>query len=200
MTSNSGNVFELQRRLNKDRQAVLERLFNEHATALRIFLRGRLGHGEELEDVLQEVFVRLARMDDLPERLEAGRKGSKTFIFTIANNLIVDMERRRAVRYRYNEAESADAILSYSLDKYAGRYSNDLMGELEIRENGDGFDFLYGQGMKGHFTHLHFDTFLSQTPAPVALSNDGNVPAVFGMDVDGSISTLTLGGVVYTKN
>lgn len=103
------NVVDFKQR-QETRQHVLERLYREHSTALRSFLHGRMGGSHELEDVLQEVFVRLARMEDLNERLPPGRKDCRSFIYTTANHLIVDMERRRAVRRGHLEAEQESAL------------------------------------------------------------------------------------------
>ena len=84
---------------------VLERLFNEHGVALRRFLLARLGTSADLDDIAQDVFERLARIDDLEQRIPPGGPGGRTFIYTTANNLIVDMERRKAVRHRHQQAE-----------------------------------------------------------------------------------------------
>ena len=103
MTHNKNNVVDFKRP-EESRGQVLERLFNEHGAALRSFLRARLG-AADVEDVVQEVFVRLARMTDLDSRLPAGGKENRAYIFMAANNMIVDMERRKAVRRRHQEDE-----------------------------------------------------------------------------------------------
>lgn len=85
------------------REKVLERLFRDHETALRAFLRVRLVvvASDENEDIIQDVFIRLARMDDLTKRLPAGKKSSRSFVIKVANNLILDLERKRKVRSQY---------------------------------------------------------------------------------------------------
>lgn len=91
------------RRRNK--KQLLEDLFNEHSAALRAFLSGRTGNQAEAEDLLQEAFVRLARIENLVERSDKKIGNIKSFLFTTANNLATDSERRRAVRRKYQENE-----------------------------------------------------------------------------------------------
>ncbi len=101
MARKESKVVDLKGRRQETREQVLERLFREHGAALRRFLRGRTGSDDDLEDVVQEVFLRLAKMDDLDERMGVGRGNSRAFIFTAANHLVVDLERRKAVRWQY---------------------------------------------------------------------------------------------------
>ncbi len=83
------------------REQALERLFNEHSSALRGFLRVRLGVREEMDDVVQDVFAKLADLDQLPERLPPGEGRNRSYLFAVANHLVVDMERSRDVQRRY---------------------------------------------------------------------------------------------------
>ena len=103
------NVVDFNDRRTSKEQ-VLEQLFNEHGPALRAFLAGRTRNEAEAEDLLQEVFVRLARIEDLTERLVEQRGNVRSFVFSTANRLAVDLERRKAVRrnYRVSECEQAD--------------------------------------------------------------------------------------------
>lgn len=101
------NIVDLAERRPESQEQVLERLFSEHGGALRGFLRMRLGVGEELDDVVQEVFTRLARLDNLADRLPIGGNSNRSFIFAVANNLIVDMERRKVHQRRYTESQQS---------------------------------------------------------------------------------------------
>ncbi len=85
---------------------ILERMFKEHGGALRSFLRARIGSGVDIDDVVQEVFLRLAKMDDLFDSLSPCSGSNRSFILTAANNMVVDMERRKAVRKKYNADHS----------------------------------------------------------------------------------------------
>ena len=109
MSRQVSKVVNLRGRPQETRRQVLERLFREHGSALRAFLTVRMGGSADLEDVVQEVFVRLSRMDNLQERLPAGNDSNRSFIFAVANNLVLDLERSRQVRRRYVEAEQVHA-------------------------------------------------------------------------------------------
>lgn len=100
------NVIDLNSR-RQSKEQILERLFKEHGSALRAFLAGRTRNQAEADDLLQEVFVRLARIDNLVERLEGKRGNVRSFIYTTANNLAMDVERRKAVRRHYQDTESS---------------------------------------------------------------------------------------------
>lgn len=96
-------VVDLTDRLRESREQVLERLFKEHGAALRSFLLARMGQSSDLEDIVQDVFVRLARMDDLNERLPKDGSRNRAFIYTVANNLLVDLYRHQSIQLRYCE-------------------------------------------------------------------------------------------------
>lgn len=108
MPEKSYKVIDLRDR-RKSREQLLEKLFSEHGPALRAFLAGRTRNEAEAEDLLQEVFVRLARLENLTERL-VGEKGNvRSFVFSTANNLAMDLERRKAVRRNYQTGERGRA-------------------------------------------------------------------------------------------
>ena len=85
------------------RQQALDRLYEEHAGALRRFITARVAGSFEVEDLLQEVYVRLARMDAVPEKLPPGRRSTRAFLFTVANRLVIDRERHRNLRREHDE-------------------------------------------------------------------------------------------------
>ena len=115
--SPKNNVIQMPNRLGETRDQALDRLFREHSAAVRAFLLVRLRVGqEELDDVIQEVFARVARMDDLLEKLPPENKSARSFLFSIANRLVVDMERRKVVRSRYLEQEAQRAAEERSAD------------------------------------------------------------------------------------
>lgn len=84
-------------------EQALDRLYAEHAAALRRFIAARVVGGLDVEDLLQDVYARLARMDDLPERLPAGRRTTRGFLLTVANRLVIDRERQRGIRRRHDQ-------------------------------------------------------------------------------------------------
>ena len=108
MSRQKGKVVPLFNRSETSQQA-LDRLFSEHGAALRSFLRVRMGAEDDLEDVVQEVFIRLAKIAGLAQRLPADGDNNRSFIFAIANNLVVDLERHKQVRHKYAERQQAQA-------------------------------------------------------------------------------------------
>lgn len=108
MSRKQDNVVDIGRRQQETREQVLERLFSEHGDALRSFVHGRTGSEDDPNDIVQEVFVRLARMKGLRAKLSDTGPRNRAYIFTIANNLIVDHERRKALQRNY-DAQSGEA-------------------------------------------------------------------------------------------
>lgn len=107
MTCKKGKVVDFQRH-QVTREQLLEQLYSEHGEALRSFLRGRMGAVEhEVEDIVQDVFVRLARVDDLYEKVSTENRNSRAFMFTMANHILIDQLRQKAVRCKYKESEMA---------------------------------------------------------------------------------------------
>lgn len=80
---------------------ILELLFREHEAALRSFLRVRVISKEDVEDVMQDVYIRLTKVDDLIEKVNRRNGSTRSYIFSIANNLVIDNARRQAVRRKY---------------------------------------------------------------------------------------------------
>ena len=85
------------------RQQALDRLYVEHAAALRRFILARVVGNLDVDDLVQDVYARLARMDGLPEKLPPGNHTTRAFLLTVANRLVIDRERHRGVRRRYDE-------------------------------------------------------------------------------------------------
>ena len=88
---------------SETREQALDRLYAAHVVALRRFIAARVVGNLDVEDLLQDVYARLARMDDLPERLPPGRRSTLGFLLTIANRLVIDSERHRGVRRQHEE-------------------------------------------------------------------------------------------------
>lgn len=103
MARKGNNVVDLQGRRRETNEQVLKRLFTEHSAALRAFLRVRMGVDldDDMDDIVQEVFIKLADLPNLPERLPPDNKSNRSFLIAMANNLVVDMERHKSVRRRY---------------------------------------------------------------------------------------------------
>ena len=91
----------------------LERLYDEHAQALFAFVLNLLRHEADTRDVLQELFIKVARHPHLLE----GIKDPRGFLLRLAHNLAIDLVRRRAARDRTSEQVAAqDGVLFAATD------------------------------------------------------------------------------------
>jgi RNA polymerase sigma-70 factor (ECF subfamily) len=98
-----------------------ERLYEEHAAPLLAFLTYRTGNRAVAEDVLADTFERVLRS----RRRFDPRKGSeKTWLYSIALNLVRDQARRRA-------AESRALESSVSVASGEGPTAVDLVDERD---------------------------------------------------------------------
>jgi RNA polymerase sigma-70 factor (ECF subfamily) len=88
-----------------DPSAYIEQQFREHRRALESFVRARVNDAEVAKDIVNDVFVRVLR---LPDPMRIG-PNPRSYLFTVALNLITDWRRRRSVR-----AKSADQLADAS--------------------------------------------------------------------------------------
>jgi len=84
----------------------LERLYDEHAPALFAFLLNFTRDEDDTRDVLQEIFVKLARQTDL---LHAARE-ERPFLLRLAHNAAIDLMRRRGTRSKHHEQFGAEMV------------------------------------------------------------------------------------------
>ena len=80
---------------------MVERLFDRHARGLRLFLRGRSVPRNLVEDLVQELFTRLMSVERLEEKMSDSTGSSRSYLLTMANNMIVDRQRRERIRRAY---------------------------------------------------------------------------------------------------
>ncbi len=82
-------------------------MFQEHGRALLRFVGGRVRDPLEAEDIAQETWLRLHRLE-APSRLDNAR----AFLFQTAANLVIDRQRRRLLEHRHlqQEAQAADVL------------------------------------------------------------------------------------------
>jgi RNA polymerase sigma-70 factor (ECF subfamily) len=74
----------------------IERLYDEHAQALYAFLLNLTRDEADTRDLLQEVFVKLARSP----KLLAGVREERAFLIRLVHNAAIDLMRRRGTRER----------------------------------------------------------------------------------------------------
>lgn len=79
---------------------MLDELARRYAKPLREFFRRRTNASTDIDDLVQETFLRLASRSDL--RTIAGVEG---YLFQVARNTLRDRARRTAVRVAANEVE-----------------------------------------------------------------------------------------------
>ena len=84
----------------------LQRLYDEHAQALFAFLLNFTRDEQDTRDLLQEVFVRLARR---PRMLD-GVQEERPFLIRLAHNAAIDLIRRRGAREKYREAYGEEQV------------------------------------------------------------------------------------------
>lgn len=90
--------------------ANLERLYDDHAQALFAFLLNFTRDEADTRDVLQEIFVKLARQPDL---LDAARD-ERAFLLRLAHNAAIDLMRRRGARDKHHEQFGAEQLSSFA--------------------------------------------------------------------------------------
>lgn len=79
-------------------QRELERLYDAHASGLFHYLTTFTKTEADARDLLQEVFIRLARLDGT-----TAMENEKAFVFRLAHNIAIDWLRRRKVRWDTEE-------------------------------------------------------------------------------------------------
>ena len=95
------NVVDLASHGRPERRRLVERLFGEHAPALRLFLKGRLVPPDEIDDLVQELFARLMNVKRLEDKMSASTGSNRAYLLTMANNMVVDMQRKASIRSNY---------------------------------------------------------------------------------------------------
>jgi RNA polymerase sigma-70 factor (ECF subfamily) len=81
----------------------LERFYDEHAQAVFAFVLNLLRHEADTRDVLQDLFIKVARNP----RLLQGVKDPRAFLLRLAHNQAIDLVRRCAARDRNREQAAA---------------------------------------------------------------------------------------------
>ena len=92
----------------------LERLYDAHAQALFAFLLNLTRSEADTRDLLQELFIKLARKP----RLLNGVREERAFLIRLSHNAAIDLMRRRETREKAAEhlAENSWAIFASSSD------------------------------------------------------------------------------------
>jgi RNA polymerase sigma-70 factor, ECF subfamily len=87
-----------------------ERLYDNHAQALFAFLLNLTRDEHDTRDVLQEVFIKLARQPGLL----GGVRDERAFLIRLAHNAAIDLIRRRGTREKHHEQFGAEAVSPFA--------------------------------------------------------------------------------------
>jgi RNA polymerase sigma-70 factor (ECF subfamily) len=88
----------------------IERLYDEHGQPLFAFLLNLTRDEADTRDLLQEIFMKLAR----EEKLLAGIRDERAFLVRLAHNAAIDLMRRRGTRDRTREHFAAERISPFA--------------------------------------------------------------------------------------
>jgi RNA polymerase sigma-70 factor (ECF subfamily) len=88
----------------------LERLYDEHAQPLHAFLLNLTRDEADTRDLLQEIFVKLARNANLL----LGVREERAFLIRLAHNAAIDLMRRRGSRERTRENLVAEMVTPFA--------------------------------------------------------------------------------------
>jgi len=88
----------------------IERLYDEHVQPLHAFLLNLTRDEADTRDLLQELFVKLAR----DTRLLQGVREERAFLIRLAHNAAIDLMRRRATRDRTRENFASEMTSAFA--------------------------------------------------------------------------------------
>jgi RNA polymerase sigma-70 factor, ECF subfamily len=88
------------------RPGEIERLYDEHAQALFAYLLNFTRNESETRDLLQEIFVKIAKEPDLFRKV----RNERAYLIRLARNLAVDFIRRRDSRERTKETIAVEQV------------------------------------------------------------------------------------------
>jgi RNA polymerase sigma-70 factor (ECF subfamily) len=93
----------------------LEDIYRDHAPALFHFLIRLTGHEAETKDVLQEIFIRLAKEPRLLDHVAAPR----SYLFRMAHRIVIDRHRRDEARQRHEAVILEEKSSARNADPFA---------------------------------------------------------------------------------
>ena len=106
-------------------------------------------------------------------------------------NLQEQKEEEAEIRQQRIEAHDPSKQLSLLPEKYAGTYSNDIYGELDIGYLNEELRFAYGSLFRGSLTHHRNDSF--DLEHDEAARNDSEPTVLsFALDANGDVESVLL--------
>ena len=111
MRKSGSKVVYTLRSYEIDRNAKVVSVMEDHDEFLRRFMRMRFINAQEQQDILQEVYVRLLKLDKLEDIIVAGVGPLRGYLMKIIVNYVVDSKRKSIVRQEYfHESYDDEAI------------------------------------------------------------------------------------------
>ena len=106
----------------------IERLYDEHAQPLHAFLLNLTRAEADTRDLLQDLFIKLAR----DENLLRGVREERAFLIRLAHNAAIDLIRRRATRDKTRENFASDILSPFApaSDPDEATFRNELAAAL----------------------------------------------------------------------
>jgi RNA polymerase sigma-70 factor, ECF subfamily len=106
----------------------LERLYDEHSQALFAFLLNFTRSEADTRDLLQEIFIKLARQPDLLRAI----RDERAFLIRLAHNLAIDLMRRRGTREKnyFQLAEESESVFATTDNPDEKEFRKALSGAL----------------------------------------------------------------------
>lgn len=109
----------------------IEELYDEHARTLHAFLLNLTRSEADTKDILQELFIKLARQPGLLK----GLRDEKAFLLRLAHNQAIDLMRRNTSKGRVVEelSEASAGLFQDAADPDANAFRKELslaLGEL----------------------------------------------------------------------
>jgi RNA polymerase sigma-70 factor (ECF subfamily) len=88
----------------------IERLYDEHASSVFAFLLNFTRNESDTRDLLQEIFVKIAREPHLLENVH----NERAYLIRLARNSAIDYMRRSDARERANENVAAEQVSTFA--------------------------------------------------------------------------------------
>lgn len=112
---------------------LLELIIAEHGAALHRFVRVRVNQKDDADDVVQDVYARLAQMTELEQRVAGRLDTVRNYLFQIAVNMITDRYRKALVRRESDHVDTGEDLVLYALGSTVSSPERQLEGKRALQ-------------------------------------------------------------------
>ncbi|WP_317502827.1 RNA polymerase sigma factor [Idiomarina sp. HP20-50] len=109
---------------------LIEDLVSEYDLILRRFVRVRTNQYEDYDDIMQEIYVKLSQVSDLPIKLAGRMSTVKNYLLQIANHVIIDRARHAQSRCTNDHISQIEESHCTNLTSPERIYTNKAMLNL----------------------------------------------------------------------